>query len=281
MNEVMFQMRQKIVSILLLCAMMTALSFSLAMPSSANPIAIGLVENGSAFHKGEFIHMPVAEVEINMTRISDSVTVDLLGIYVIETNQTQNTSLAYVYPSSSLPVNMTIQVDSVETEFTILTWSELVELNFSQDTLDLISRGTDFAYFNVSLIANTSMVLEVDSHYTFSLVYADYWEYRYIFGSARSFDGDTWETIHIHLDEQTQFLSTGFHPDDYLELTQDGIITDAIWEFNVSSMALDEISFTATVRYSNPPGFTQFVIIISVILGFAVFLVYYIQKRIS
>ena len=250
-------------------------------PCSANPIAIGLVEDGSAFHKGEFIHMPVADVEINMTRISDSVTVDLLGIYEIETNQTQNTSLAYVYPSSSLPMNMTIQVDSVETEFAILNWSELAELNFSQDTLDLISRGADFAYFNVSLIANTTMLLQVESHYKFSLEYADYWQYRYIFGSARSFDGDTEETIHIHLVEQTPFLSTGFHPEDYLELTQDGIVTDAIWDFNVSSMELDEVWFSATVRQTSAPGLIEFVIIISVILGFAVFAVYYIQKRLS
>jgi hypothetical protein len=264
-----------------MCVILTTLSFSVVIPSSANPIAIGLMVDGAAYHKGEFIHMPVADVEINMTRISDSVTVDLLGVYDIGTNQTQNTSLAFVYPAVSLPSNMTIQVDSIETEFTILNQSELVDLNFSQDAFDGMLWSADFALFNVSLTANTTSTLQVDSHYTFSIEATDYWEYRYIFGSARSFEGDTTETIHMHLVEQTPFLSTGFYPEDHLEVTQDGIVTDAIWDFNVSSMEDDEVRFTATVRQTSPPGLIQFVIFIAIVLGLATFVVYYIQKRLS
>ena len=88
-------------------------------PSSANPIAVSMFEDGAAFHNGTFIHMPFADVEINITRTSNTVVVNLSGNYKFETNQTQNTTLAYVYPSLALqPLpssNMIIFVDSVET----------------------------------------------------------------------------------------------------------------------------------------------------------------------
>ena len=252
-------------------------------PCSANPIAISLTEDGSALHKGEFVHMPSADVEINITRSYDSVTVHLFGMYEIETNQTQNTSLAYVYPSlnpdSSTIENMTIFVDSVETEFTVLSWNELIALNFSEDLRDYTQMYANFAYFNISLLANTTMNLQVHASYAFTLGSEIGWEYHYIFGSARSFEGDTWEKIHIHLVEETPFLGTSFNPTDYLELTQNGIVTDAIWEFNVSSIESNNVRFYGSYRSTSNPGPIEFVIVTSLILCVAVFSVYHLRKK--
>jgi len=260
--------------------------FSLAVPSSANPIVIGktpisLLDN-SALHEGEFIHMPTANVEINITRISSSVTVDLLGIYEFETNQTQDASFAYVYPSqntvSSPTYNMKVQLDSVETEFTMISWEELVIQGFSEDLLEYTSMSASFAFFDVSLTANTTVVLRVDSHFAFTIRENLYWDYNYIFGSARSFEGDTWETIHIHLVEQTPFIATVFEPDDYLSLTRNGIITDATWEFNVSSINLNMITMRGHINFENPINFLDILFMTIVIVSLSTLVIYIVRK---
>jgi len=275
---------------LILCALLVASSlFACIKSCSANPIVIGktsisLLDN-SALHEGEFIQMPIADVEINITRISSSVAVDLVGIYEFETNQTQNASLAYVYPSrNTVPsptYSMTVQLDSVETEFTMINWEELVEHGFSEDLLEYTSVSASFALFDVSLTANTSLVLRVDSHFAFTIRDELYWDYNYIFGSARSFEGDTWETIHIHLVEQTPFIATVFEPDDYLSLTRNGIITDATWAFNVSNIDLNMITMRGHINFENSMNFLDILFMTIVVVSLSTLVVYMVRKMMT
>jgi hypothetical protein len=237
---------------LILCSLiLVSAVFIWIKPCSANPIAIGMVEDGSALHNGENISMLYADVKINITRISDTAFIDLSGNYEIETNQTQNTTLAYVYPTMLAVGNldMKIYMNDVEIEFTILTWHEIVESGFSEDLYEYTSQFADFACFNISLAANTSVNLQVISHNNFTLESAIYFQYNYIFGSARTFEKDTLERIHIHLVQERTFLSTSFAPDEYLSLSQNGITTDAIWEFNVSSIEDNKVQFSAQVNF--------------------------------
>lgn len=276
-------MRQKVTTVVL-CSLIIVSTICLwSRPCSANPIAVSLIEDGSAFHNGTFLHMPFADVEINISRTSNIVTVDLFGTYKFETNETQNASLAYVYPSgvfaSQPDANMTILVDSVEIGFTILSLPQMQEaFNFTDDIRRYTSIHADFALFETNLIANQTMTMQVFSEATFIMSEATYWLYNYIFGSARTFDGDTWERIHIHLVENTPFFGTSFSPDEHLDETKDGIVTDAIWEFNVSSMDVNKVTFNGQVGYP-PPTLLDYVIWTGIITALVIVIYAFVKRN--
>lgn len=276
-------MRQKVTT-LVLCSLILVSTICLwSRPCSANPIAIYLIEDGSAFHNGTFLHMPFADVEINITRTSNIVTVDLFGTYKFETNETQNATLAYVYPAlvfdSQPNANMTILVDSVETSFTVLSLSQIEDaFNFTDDIDQYTPIFSDFALFEVNLVANQTMTMHVFSENTFTLDFAAYWHYNYIFGSARTFNGDTWERIHIHLVENTPFIRTSFSPNEHLTETHDGIITDAIWEFNVSSMDVNKVSINGQVSYP-APTLMDYIIWTGIITTLVIVMITFVKRK--
>ena len=251
-------MRKRIVSYLLLCTMMTTIPFSIAIPCSADMVYIvHVIDDGGGLHNGSQISMPYADVRINITNFLHYAIVNQSARFEIFTNQTQNATLAFVYPHY-LPYtgDMQILANETEIEFVLLTWDELVKTSFSNDS-ELVTQYwnfttiySSFACFEVNLCANTTIFFHIFSNYVFTTEHIvtlegrDSWEYRYIFGSARTFDGDTLQNIHIHLVEEEPLTSKHFNPLDYLTLIEDGNQTDAIWEFNVSSLELNYITFT-------------------------------------
>ena len=160
---------------------------------------------------------------------------------------------------------MQISVNETEVEYTLLTWDDLLESTFSNDS-DLVTYYwhyttilASFACFEISLDANSTILIHVLSNYIFTLDHIataegrDNWEYQYIFGSARTFDGDTLQRIHIHLVEVEPLFSKSFEPEEYLTLTEDGNRTDAIWEFNVSSIEENYIRFSFDTPFTSTP----------------------------
>ncbi len=224
----------------------------------ANPLLISEMSDSALFNNGTFVCMPQADVEINITRKSSDILVNLTGLYQIYTNQTQNTTIAFVYPdllltSSDSVSEMVLTVNDTLTEYSTLSADEFDALGFSDDMSIYTALVANYACFNMSLIANTTSILKVVSNSRIPLTGANYWNYYYIFGSARSFSGDTSERIHIHLIEEVRFLDTRFSPDDYLSITESGLITDAVWEFNVSDMSsdLNQVHFSGHIRIAN------------------------------
>lgn len=217
---------------------------------------VTVMPDGGGLHNGSQISMPHADVRINITNTLDCVIVNQSAEFEIFTNRTQNVTLAFVYPYSLPPGDMQISVNETEVEYNLLTWNDLLESTFSNDS-DLVTYYWEyttilasFACFEISLDANSTIFIHVLLNYIFTLDHIataegrDHWEYQYIFGSARTFDGDTLQRIHIHVVEVKPFSSKSFEPQDYLTLTEDGNITDAIWEFNVSSMEGNYIQFS-------------------------------------
>ena len=263
-----------------------------------------MIPDGGGLHNGSQISMPYADVRINITNTLDCVIVNQSAAFEIFTNRTQNVTLAFVYPDSLPPGDMQISVNETEVEYTLLTWDDLLESTFSNDS-DLVTYywqytniRASFACFEIGLDANSTIFIHVLSNYIFTLDHMaiaegrDHWEYQYIFGSARTFDGDTLQRIHVHVVEVEPFSSKSFEPEECLTLTVDGIRTDAIWEFNVSSMEGNYIEFsfdtpftsttnTNSIGYTDAIGNTIVVIWIVTIIVIITILAILIRRKLA
>jgi hypothetical protein len=229
------------------------------VPSSdANIVyVVNLREDGSALHNGTGISMPNADVNINITNTQDCVIFNQSALFEIKTNQTQNTSLAFVYPDELLLAgNMDIIANDTKIEYSVYSWDDLLTSFFPNESeiveayWNYTTINANFACFEMSLIANSTIFIGVYSNYEFTMYHIptvegrDSWEFHYIFGSARTFDGDTLERIHIHVTEEVAFSYKSFRPAENLTVLENGLQTDAIWEFYVSQMEGSCITFT-------------------------------------
>ncbi len=294
------EMRTRKSVIAVLCALMISTVFLWTNPCVADmAYIVTVMPDGGGLHNGSQISMPYADVRINITNTLDCVIVNQSAAFEIFTNQTQNATLAFVYPYFLNPVgDMRIYANETEIEYTLLTWDELLESTFSNDS-DIATNywhyttiHANLSCFEVSLTANTTTFFHVLSNYIFTIDHIatlegrDHWEYQYIFGSARTFDGDTLQRIHIHLVEVEPFSSKSFEPEEYLTLTESRNISDAIWEFNVSSMEGNYNQFSFDTPFTSTTTIYDFsnsfgVVLIAVSLAFIMIAAILIRRKLA
>jgi len=254
-----------------------------------------MFEDGTAFHNGTHISMPYADVSINITRRETEVYVSLDSEFHIKTNVTQNATLAFVYTSSDIddviltsppatgwfyPYNTSnslhIYSNGSLVDYTVMDYDEFDELGFTlEDLIDYpsIYPFVNFALIDVDLVANTTLVLKSQSGAVFQST-MDRFDYYYIVGSARTFEGTTLERVHMHVVEEIPFLSHAFYPEESLDITEDGIVTDAIWNLNLSEFSQDVVHFTAKAWDPNYE-WTNILFTSASIVAIGIFVVYF------
>ena len=260
-------MKEKGLRLSLIVILLSAIIVPHSIPiCSANYTNWGVLDDGSSLHNGTDIWMPHADVEINITRSKDSTHVSMYSEFYIYTTTTQNATLAFVYPSSvkimassssqsgdpgSSAVNfMNVLANGTVMNYTIVTWDDFCDSGFTENYemyIEYFQPYVNFAVFNTTLIANTTLVLYTISNVTFDMN-LDRFDYHYIVGSARTFEGHTIEKVHFHLVEEIPFLSKTFFPDEGLSKTNDGIVTDAIWNLNVTEFSGNYVGLSAVVQ---------------------------------
>ena len=98
----MGKMKNKLVSISLIMILLPVMITSAFISKcDANYANWGIFDEGSSLHNGTFISMPFADVQINITRMTNFAIVTMYSEFHIHTNRTQNTTLAFVYPHTS------------------------------------------------------------------------------------------------------------------------------------------------------------------------------------
>ena len=252
-------------SILAILISFTILSFS--VPSCDADYAIwGNMFDGTAYHNGTDIRMPYADVRINITRASTAVIVSLDSEFHIVTNTTQNTTLAFVYPTAwgdeALHTEppptwgdgvtndsyfMQIYGNGTLIDFTVIKYNNTILGGFTEDFLNnIFGTHVDYAVFDIELIANTTLVLSTVTGSIFSAS-MNRFDYYYIVGSARTFEGHTIERVHMHVVEEVPFMSKEFGPNESLTVVENGIETDAIWDLNITEFSDNTVRFQADV----------------------------------
>ncbi|TFG26554.1 hypothetical protein EU528_14180 [Candidatus Thorarchaeota archaeon] len=274
---------------------LTSVSFlSIAIPScDANYVNWGMLEEGSSFHNGTHIRMPYADVRSNITRGASAVYISLDSEFHIMTNITQNATLAFVQPAivredllyDIPPTNgneefanessfMRIYANGSIVNFTTSHYDNLTEAGFIEEFpfgYGNFMTNSEFALFNLELTANTTLVLSTVSGAIFH-VNMERFDYSYIVGSARTFEGHTMERVHMRVVEEVPLLSKNFSPNESLTVISENTITDATWDLNVTEFSQDMVHFSAMVWDPSIERVSTIAISLSVIV--AVVLVY-------
>jgi hypothetical protein len=260
-------MKQQYTSFIVISFLMSFILLSVSIPPcDANYAIWGHMSEGSTYHNGTHICMPYADVHINITRGSTAVTVSLDSTFHIVTNTTQNATLAFVYPTAwgddalltdPLPTwgdgitnesfFMHIYGNGTMIDYTVIHYNSSIEGGFTEDFLnEFPPLYVDFAVFDLELTANTTLVLSTVSGSIFSTS-MNRFDYNYIVGSARTFEGHTMERVQMHVVEEMPFLSKSFDPNDSLTIVENDIVTDAVWDLNVTEFSADRVAFGADV----------------------------------
>jgi len=132
-----------------------------------------------------------------------------------------------------------------------------VDNGFTTELVDALGTWLEeaqYAVFNIELQANSTSIVSVTSSTSQGWSYVNWVGYNYVVASARTFEGDTHEVVHMQLIEESPFLNVSFWPNSCLTLTKEGTQTDAIWDFNVSEFQDDTVSMRATVQEYHGSG---------------------------
>lgn len=290
-------MKKQYTSFIVLSILISFTLLSVSIPRcDANYALWGVLFEGSTYHNGTHISMPYADVHINITRGSTAVTVSLDSTFHIVTNTTQNATLAFVYPTAwdddALLANppptwgdgmtnesffMHIYSNGTLIDYTVIHYNSSIEGGFTEDFLSSFTFPYfDFAVFDLELTANTTMILSTVSGSIFSTS-MNRFDYNYIVGSARTFEGHTMERVQMHVIEEVPFLSKSFSPNESLTVEENGIVTDAIWDFNVTEFSSDRLAFGANVY--TEVNWIPSIILTSLIVLIVLIVVWFVRKK--
>lgn len=206
---------------------------------------------GIVVHNGTGISMPDADVSINITKAAfPEIAITLHGFFTIVSNHTQNVTLAFAYPqawsigTSDVSDNYTIILEGVEVSYQTMMWEEL-GFEDMEDEIDFSGTwvlDASFAVFNASFQGGEPVHISIKTHHSLNDIVHEY-SFDYIVGSARSFDGQTHQIVHMQLNETEPFLSVDFIPQEYLTLWTDAdSLSHALWDFVVQETEINHVT---------------------------------------
>jgi len=231
------------------------------IPVDADMADVYTFDDGGTFHNGTDLHMPQANVSIEFNHAHNGDVISVSCDFEIYTSISQNTTLAFVYPNSwdwSSNSDATIWYSIIKNgdvlNFTTYSWEELGwnASDYSQfEPYDDWLSDALFSVFDVELIGNASTLISVEMN-AWDFPWSNYFDFHYIVGSARTFTSDTHERIHVRIIENQPLYGINFGPNISLTVEENGIYTDAYWDFNVSDFEYDTIGFGAYINEYHP-----------------------------
>ncbi len=237
---------------IILLLTMISISSNLSL-ADADIYVITGSDEGIAVYNGTSIYMPQAQVEINITRSSNpAIEIEFYGNYSIETDISQNISFAFVYPqmwdyaSTPTPIGYTIFVNGEEVPYTTKVWEDVGFGNLD-DEVTFTGHwiyNAFFAVFDLALSNESTTQIEVTHQGEYEYLGNEF-IFNYIVGSACSFSGETHQTVHMQLEEETPFLDVTFLPTKNLTIWEADSKTHALWDFVVQGSNINEVSMRA------------------------------------
>jgi len=222
------------------------------------------------------IEMPSADIQIHLNRTSYSFyAVDVSCNFTISTNQNQTRVLAFIYPQHWTDLSIISDPHFVISYDGLIVDYETMEMQELTDTYEVdaikwgYAEGTYFAIFEENITSGFHHNVIIETSFVQS-ANTDQYIFSYFFGSARSFSGDTHETVTITVDEVVELEGLSFLPEEGLVSQEfEGLNrTIAYFDFLVSEMSGDWITVMATHRIVDTvlPATTGFATIVVVVL---------------
>jgi hypothetical protein len=253
-------MKPKLSSAFLIIVLLAAVFAGAALPFAdadmMPPTDCTSVNSGVPYCITNNVTMPSAEVNISII-VSESWRYDInvSCSFMISSAVAQNLTTAFVYPTAwfwgiteeedEIDLNMfEISVNKSTTDYAVLSYEQFV-YRFSLDAIEWgFIHHCAFALFNFTAENNTNYCIDVETSFTIISTAFDF-RLEYIVGTARSWDGNTHETVRMNIRNEAEILGYGFFPEINLVSEGDNESGQAIWDFDISEFEYNRIYFTA------------------------------------
>jgi hypothetical protein len=251
--------RNKDVSAFVLVVLIVAVIYSNAIPQCVADIYMTKsTATGGAFASNSSVEMPRAEVWINLTAQRDHPhQISILGEFSIISNVTLNATLAFVYPkdwdfivSQSSDFSYSIFLDEFQIPVRIMSWLDFASKFGYNETDGEWMASVDYAVCNTTLLEDQTTLLKVEITFTVDVEngYFNAYSLQYVVGSARSFAGNTHQTINVRIEDDYLFSDIRFFPDHHLENSTQGNIIRATWDFHIQDFPENTVVITCEHR---------------------------------
>ncbi|TFH04134.1 MAG: hypothetical protein E4H14_15395 [Candidatus Thorarchaeota archaeon] len=237
---------------------------------SANPVSMDYATSVYFFSFASNISMP--EASVNITLICRDVIptkssgptfiydVEMRSSFLIESDDDQNATIAFVYPSTwqysdqhvLLPeIEFKVIVDDIEVPTLTVTLSET---NFSIDDLspeDQVDWGfledNELVLFNVTHLAHSAATVKVNTDIKVNSA-TDIFTFDYCVGTARAWNGSTTEEVRIQLYNTSLYKGNWFIHDNSLTVTQGSDMITGFWYLNSDSFSGNYVGVSITQK---------------------------------
>jgi len=198
--------------------------------------------------------MPEADViaDIQLKKVADKQVqydINLTASFLVVPQTSQNISMAFTLPSSLMgsytnviSSDAAVEVNGTEIDFVRMGWHQ-INASYKLNTTEWSwAEGIECLVFNATLEESTPTQICVTTN-TIITSSATVFYYHYYVGTARTWSGDTHETVTMAVDDQAGFLSHHFLPSQNLTTIEEEAITTGAWEFNISGFDYDYVEF--------------------------------------
>ncbi|MHA2353340.1 MAG: hypothetical protein ACXABX_09500, partial [Candidatus Thorarchaeota archaeon] len=216
-----------------------------------------------------------AKIRILHTQ-NDGIKIDVSCNFEVIPSEPVNASLAFVYPEywhlysgNSVNIGFDITVNDTPVEHTTVGYSYLIDSGYVLNSTDMGGtwiESAEFVMFNYEMQVGETYNIRLTTT-AFPMTSNHYASFSYFIGSAKTFQGQTHQTVEMHVVEEKSFVEFSFHPDQFLTESSNSSGTTAVWDLVIDQNTnISQVGFSATInRYTPvlplPIGITEIIII--------------------
>jgi hypothetical protein len=223
---------------------------------SASFLVGGTVSNSS-------LSMPMADAKIRILHTQDDgIKIDVACNFKVNPSVPVNASLAFVYPQywhlysgDSVNVGFNLAVNNTPVEYTTVGYSNLTDQGYVLNSTEMGGgwiESAEFVMFHYEMQVDETYDISLTTT-AFPMTSNNYASFSYIIGSAKTFQGQTHQTVEMHVVEEKEFHSFTFHPDDFLTESTNSSGTTAVWDLVINQDTnISQVGFSATIKQYRP-----------------------------
>jgi hypothetical protein len=218
---------------------------------TASLVIGGTMSNGS-------LSMPRADARIRILYPEDGgIRINVTCDFEVIPLETVNASLAFVYPmywhlaEGFTNIDFGIAINNSHLDYTLVNYSYLISQGYVLNSTEMGGtwiESTEFVVFGYEMQFDETYVIRVTTS-AVPIVSHNYVSFDYIVASAKTFQGQTHQTVEMHVIEKKSFVDFSFYPDDFLTESTNGTGTTALWDLVINqSTNINQVGFYATIQ---------------------------------
>jgi len=208
------------------------------------------------------LSLPRANAKIRILHSEDGdIDISVTCNFEVMSSGTVNASLAFVYPqywdlgSGLNNVWFNVAINDTILDHMVANYSYLVGHGYTLNSTELGGtwiESAEFALFNYQMQAAETYVIRVTTP-ACPMQSNNYASFSYIIASAKTFQGQTHQTVEMHVIEEKSFVDFSFYPEEYLTESSNSTGTTATWDLVIDQdTSINMVTFSATIGEYRP-----------------------------